>query len=271
MDNVATNDTILIVDDEPKLARSLALILQRASYRVTTAGTATEGLQLLEAGAFDLVFLDIQLPDQSGIQVLPHIRSLYPDMPVVILTAHASLETAIEAVRAGATDYLLKPIDPETIVARVNKIHDTLQQPKRRREITTKIQALLEELHTTGGSASSPYGLVPSSSPNDPTRYITRGDLSLDLHTRHVSLKKHDIPMAPSTFDYLVTLMRHSPHPVPYDTMVLESQGYQGLSRIEAKEITRWQIHELRKALEEDVRHPQLIITVRDVGYRLVI
>src|SRR5450759_24895 len=105
MDNVATNDTILIVDDEPKLARSLALILQRAGYRVTTAGTANEGLQLLEAGAFDLVFLDIQLPDQSGIQVLPRIRSLFPDMPVIILTAHASLETAIEAVRAGATDY----------------------------------------------------------------------------------------------------------------------------------------------------------------------
>ncbi len=65
--------------------------------------------------------------------------------------------------------------------------------------------------------------------------------------------------------------MRHSPQPVSYDTLVLESQGYQGLSRIEAKEITRWQMHEIRKALEEDVRHPRLIITVRDVGYRLVI
>jgi DNA-binding response OmpR family regulator len=268
---MAANDTVLIIDDEPKLARSLALILQRAGYRVTTAGSAKEGLKFLEAGAFDMVFLDIQLPDQSGIQILPHIRSLYPDMPVVILTAHASLETAIEAVRAGATDYLLKPIDPEAIVARVNKIHESLQQPKRRREITTKIQALLEELHTTDGSAASPYGLVPGSSPNDPARFITRGDLSLDLHTRHVFLKKRDIPMAPSTFDYLVTLMRHSPQPVPYDMMVLESQGYQGLSRIEAKEITRWQVHELRKALEQDARHPQMIITVRDVGYRLVI
>ncbi|MGA2503984.1 MAG: response regulator transcription factor [Anaerolineales bacterium] len=268
---MTTDDTILIIDDEPKLARSLALILQRAGYRVTTAATAREGLQFLQAGAFDLVFLDIKLPDQSGIQLLPQIRNLYPDMPVVILTAHASLETAIEAVRAGASDYLLKPIDPEAILARVNKIHDDQQQPKRRREITTQIQTLLEELHTSDSSVSSPFGLVPSSSPNDPTRYIKRGDLVLDLHTRHVFLKERDIPMAPSTFDYLVTLTRHSPQPVPYDTMVLESQGYQGLSRIEAKEITRWQIHELRKALEEDVRHPQIIITVRDIGYRLVI
>ncbi len=268
---MATDGTILIIDDEPKLARSLALILQRTGYRVTTAGTAREGLQFLQAGAFDLVFLDIKLPDQSGIQLLPQIRHLYPDMPVVILTAHASLETAIEAVRAGASDYLLKPIDPEAIIARVNKIHEEQQQPKRRREITTQIQTLLEELHTSDSSVSSPYGLAASSSPNDPTRFIKRGDLLLDLHTRHVSLMEQDVPMAPSTFDYLVTLVRHSPQPVPYDTLVLESQGYQGLSRIEAKEITRWQIHELRKAIEEDVRHPQMIITVRDIGYRLVI
>ncbi len=119
---MATNETILIIDDEPKLSRSLALILQRAGYKVTTAATAGEGLERLQAGAYDLVFLDIKLPDQSGIQLLPQIRSIYPDMPVVILTAHASLETAIEAVRAGATDYLLKPIDPEAILARVIKI-----------------------------------------------------------------------------------------------------------------------------------------------------
>jgi DNA-binding response OmpR family regulator len=266
-----TDDTILIIDDEPKLARSLALILQRAGYRVTTAGTAKEGMQFLQSGAFDLVFLDIKLPDQSGIQVLPQIRKLYPDMPVVILTAHASLETAIEAVRAGATDYLLKPIDPEAILARVNKINEDQKQPRRKREITTQIQTLLEELHSEVGASTSPFGLVTGNSANDPTRFIKRGDLVLDLHTRHVSLKERDVPMAPSTFDYLVTLTRHSPQPVPYDTMVLESQGYQGLSRIEAKEITRWQVHELRKALEDDVRHPQMIITVRDIGYRLVV
>ena len=171
-----TDDTILIIDDEPKLARSLALILQRAGYRVTTAGTAKEGMQFLQAGAFDLVFLDIKLPDQSGIQVLPQIRKLYPDMPVVILTAHASLETAIEAVRAGATDYLLKPIDPEAILARVNKINEDQKQPRRKREITTQIQTLLEELHSEDGASASPFGLVTGTSANDPTRYYkTRG------------------------------------------------------------------------------------------------
>jgi DNA-binding response OmpR family regulator len=268
---MASNDTILVVDDEAKLARSLALILQRAGYVVSTAATATDGLQLLQAGAYDLVFLDIKMPDISGIQLLPQIRALYPDMPVVMLTAHASLDTAIEAVRAGARDYLLKPIDPEAILARVKKILDDQKEPKRQREITTQIQALLSELHSTESAENSPYNFVPGAPSADPARYLKRGPLVMDLHTRLVMMAERKIQLPPSTFDYLATLVRHSPQPVAYDTMVLESQGYQGLSRLESKEITRWQVHEIRKALEEDVRHPRIIITVRDVGYRLVI
>jgi DNA-binding response OmpR family regulator len=267
---MTTNDTILVVDDEPKLSRSLALILQRAGYGVTTAASAGEALQLLQAGAYDLVFLDIKLPDQSGVQLLPKIRGLYPDMPVLMLTAHASLETAIQAVRAGARDYLLKPIDPEAILDRVRKVLEEQKQPNRRREITSQIQALLTELHSSDASEASAYSFVQSSPPADPARFLKRGPLLLDLHTRHVSLNERSISLPPSTFDYLATLVRHSPQPVSYETLVLESQGYQGLSRIEAKEITRWQIHEIRKALEEP-RHPLIVITVRDVGYRLVI
>ena len=268
---MATNDKILIVDDEPKLSRSLALILQGAGYGVTTAGDAKEGLQRLQAGAYNLMFLDIRLPDQSGIQLLPQIRSLYPDMPVLILTAHATLETAMEAVRAGARDYLLKPIDPETILARVHKILEEQKKPKRQREITNQIQELLSELHSFQGKEAVPPDPASTSSQADPARYLKCGKLVLDLHTRRIQLDDRDVTLPPSTFDYLVTLVRHSPDPVTHTTLVMESQGYQSLSRIEAQEITRWQMHELRKALEEDMRHPHMIITVRDVGYRLIV
>ncbi len=267
---MAIKDSILIVDDEPKLARSLSLILQRAGYVITTAADAASALELLRAGAYDLVFLDIRLPDQSGIQLLPQIHAIYPDMPVVILTAHATLETAIGAVRAGARDYLLKPINPEDILARAKKLLDQQAQPKRKREITSQIQELLNELQAADGNGSK----TPSEQAHtgiDPARYLKRGTLQLDLHTHHVNLNGREISLPPSTFDYLVTLMRHSPTPVAYDILVKESQGYEEISRIEAKEMTRWQIHELRKALEEDIQHPRLIITVRDVGYRLVI
>jgi DNA-binding response OmpR family regulator len=263
-------DNILIVDDEPKLARSLSLILQQAGYGVTTACDAAQALQLLQAGAYDLVYLDIRLPDRNGMQLLPQMRAQYPDMPVVILTAHGSLETAIGAVRVGASDYLLKPIDPKVILETTEKILQEQQKPKKRRAITSQIQSLLSELHAVDGAGEGASTKEVETSTPDPARYLKRAGLLIDLHTHHISLNDQAISLPPSTFDYLVTLMRHSPDPVPYEVLVKESQGYQQVTRLEAKEMTRWQIHELRKAFG-DTTHPRMIITVRDVGYRLVI
>jgi DNA-binding response OmpR family regulator len=93
----------------------------------------------------------------------------------------------------------------------------------------------------------------------------------LDLHTYSVQYADRQVTMPPSSFDYLVTLVRHSPQPVSYEKLVSETQGYQHLSRAESREIARWQMHEIRKLLEPDPRHPKLIITIRDVGYRLVV
>ena len=252
---MSTGNTILIIDDEVNLRRSFSLILQRVGYKVTCACSAQEGLQLLSAGPYDLAFLDIKMPDRSGMSILPEIRQQHPEMPVLILTAHASLDTAIEAVRQGARDYLLKPIDPQQILLRTSDVLAEQSQPKRRREITTQIQNLLAELHQIDGSDGSPEPLLSALPPTDPARFLRCGVFALDLHTRHASLNNKYVPLSPSNFDYLVTLLRHAPEPVPYQTLVRESQGYD-LSRAEAREISRWQIHELRKALEEDPHKP---------------
>jgi DNA-binding response OmpR family regulator len=113
---------ILVVDDEENLRRTLALILQRAGYTVETAGSVGEARGCLDAAAYDLVFLDLKLPDASGLSLLPEMRSQYPNMPVLILTAHDKLGVALEAVRGGARDYLLKPIDPPVLLARVKEV-----------------------------------------------------------------------------------------------------------------------------------------------------
>jgi DNA-binding NtrC family response regulator len=109
---MTANVSILIVDDEDNLRRTLALILQREGYTVTTAASVMEARGCILAAKFDLVFLDLKLPDASGLTLLPEMRSQYPDMPVLILTAHDKLGAALEAVRGGARDYLLKPIRP---------------------------------------------------------------------------------------------------------------------------------------------------------------
>ncbi len=266
---MGTNHSILIVDDEPNLRRSLGLILQRAGYVITTASNAAEAIHLLQAGAYDLTFLDIKLPDKSGIQLLPDIRQLYSEMPVLILTAHATLDTAIEAVRQGARDYLIKPVDPESLLSRVE---DVLKEakPKRRREIANQLQNLVAELQCIDGMETQPTASEKPSPAADPARYLKCGPLVLDRHTHSVQYNDSNTSLPPSTFDYLVTLVRHSPQSVTYEKLVQESQGYQHLSRAEAREISRWQMHEIRRLLEPDPRHPQLIITVRDLGYRLV-
>jgi two-component system KDP operon response regulator KdpE len=76
------------------------------------------------------------------------------------------------------------------------------------------------------------------------------------------------IPLPPSAFDYLVTLVRHAPNPVPFETLVMQSQGYE-MSRAEAQEMARWRIHQLRQALEPDPQNPRYILTERGMGYRL--
>jgi DNA-binding response OmpR family regulator len=192
-------------------------------------------------------------------------------MPVLILTAHATLDTAIEAVRAGARDYMLKPIDPETILSRVNKLLGEQKQPKRRREITAQMQNLLAELRYIDEEETLTPSVNITVPPTDPTRFLKTGPMIVDRHIHSVLINERNISLPPSTFHYLVTLVRHSPNPVTYERLVMESQGFQHLSRSEAREITRWQMHELRKLLESDPRHPQMVITVRDVGYRLIV
>lgn len=261
-----SNHTILIVDDEPNLRKTLSLILQRDGYTVTTAGDADEAHEHLKARHFDLAFLDIKMPKKSGLILLTEIKQIYPDMPVLLLTAFASLDSAIEAVRRGAADYLLKPIDPPQILSRVKQVL-AQQQPDRRRAIMNEMQRLLGELNQIDGfqqgEPSQPAQEV------DGKRYLRRGPFLLDLHTRVASLNGEELSLTPTGFDYLAVLLRFSPNTVGYQKLVMEAQGYE-TTPIEAKEVTRWRIHELRKAIENDSRNPRYLITVRGEGYRLV-
>ncbi|RME49909.1 MAG: DNA-binding response regulator [Caldilineae bacterium] len=266
---MTTPATILVIDDEPNLCRTLALILKKAGYEVRTASNGAEIYRQLEKGEWDLIFLDLQMPDVSGMELLPQIRKAYPETPVLILTAHATLESAMEAVRQGARDYLLKPINPEQILHRIREVLAELQQPRRRREIVSQVQNLIAELRQINGDVppSSNLLVLP---PTDPARIVQCGPFTLDLHTRHVTLEQRTFTLPPTAFDYLVVLARHAPQPVPYQKLVQEAQGYQ-TTPIEAREVTRWHIHELRKAIEPDTSRPRYIITVRNVGYRLAL
>lgn len=259
---------ILIVDDDNSLRWSLSLVLQKENYHVDTAASAVSALDALKGSEYDLMFLDLNMPEISGIDLLGEVHKHYPHMPVLILTAHAALESAIQAVRLGARDYLIKPVEPALILARVAEILAEREQPDRKKEIVGQIQELLAELQGIEGAHATPINSLAALPPSDAARFLKKGPFELDLHARHASLNGRYIPVTGIYFDYLATLLQHAPKVVTYKTLVKESQGYEA-TMVEAKDLTRWRIHELRKLIELDIAKPQYILTVRGVGYRL--
>lgn len=260
---------ILIIDDEINLRQTLARILHRAGFEVTTAENGKDGLALLARQTFDLIYMDIRMPDMSGLQVLRLIRADFPQLPVILFTAQPDLNTALDALRNGASDYLLKPLKPQDVIERTNMILAEMKLERRKKEIQAQIQTLqaeLKDLEATGEAQEE--AATKASDSNE--RYLRRGRLTLDLHTRQVVIDTRMINLPPTAFDYLLVLARHTPDIVDYKTLVTEAQGYQAEAR-EAKELTKWHIHHIREAIEADKDSPTMIINVRNSGYRLIV
>jgi len=145
--------TILIVDDEKNIRRTLGLVLEGEGYEVQAFGTAEEGLAFLEAEAADLVILDIKLPGMSGVDALRKIREAkgaYHDIPVIMISGHASLAEAVDAVKVGATDFFEKPLDRDGILIRVS---NCLRQRRLAREVE-ELRAAVGERHEMLGESA---------------------------------------------------------------------------------------------------------------------
>jgi len=106
---------VLIVDDESRIRRALSLLLEERGFETVVASGGAEALARLEAQSFALMLCDVAMPGMSGIELLEEARRAWPDLPVIMISAHGELEMAVPAVRAGAYDYLLKPIDEERL------------------------------------------------------------------------------------------------------------------------------------------------------------
>jgi two-component system response regulator MtrA len=258
---------ILIIDDEAALRKTLARILQQAGFEVTTAESAEQGLSFLAATNFDLVYMDLLMPGLAGLDALTLIHERYPTLPVILFTAQPDVNSAVEALRRGASDYLLKPLKPEAIIEKTKTVLASQQKEKRKREIVMQMDALQAELKSLGKGESVEIISTQANPPAD--RFLKRGALVLDLHARRVGIGEHIINLPPTSFDYLLVLARHSPNVVDYQTLVAEAQGYQADAR-DAQELTKWHIHELRQAIEIDTHAPSYLINMRGMGYRLV-
>jgi two-component system response regulator AtoC len=161
---------VLVVDDEALVRWSLAERLRADGHQIVEAGTAAEAIEQAEHGV-DLVLLDYKLPDGDGLAVLKRLRDLDPDVLVIMLTAHKSVETVVDAMRAGAFDYATKPFELEDVALRVARaletnrlrrelrtLHDTLSRPFGIESIIgesepmQRIKALIRKIATSPGS-----------------------------------------------------------------------------------------------------------------------
>jgi DNA-binding NtrC family response regulator len=122
-----SRSTVLIVDDERTLARAIKAFLTESGYEAETAGDAEQALRLLETMRPDVVFTDVRLPGMNGIDLLRKIREFDAAIPVVIMTAHGTIEGAVEAVKLGAFDYLKKPVDLEELRLLADRSRETSQ------------------------------------------------------------------------------------------------------------------------------------------------
>ena len=116
---------IMVVDDELIVRESLKGWLDKFGYGVSTAEDAREALDMLDQEVYDLLFVDIKMPGMDGIELLKRVKEDQPDVIVVMITAHGSIESAIEAMKAGASDYLMKPFDPEELELLIEKLVQT--------------------------------------------------------------------------------------------------------------------------------------------------
>lgn len=126
-----SKDKILVVDDQPSVRFGLRSLLQSEGYRVLEAETGAQAVSVVTEQAPQLILLDLRLPDVDGLALLPRLKAIDDDVPVIILTAHGTIDTAIHALKQGAENFLTKPFDADSLIILIAK---TLEQTRTRRD-----------------------------------------------------------------------------------------------------------------------------------------
>lgn len=250
---------ILIVDDETSVRFVLKNTLKNEGYAVNTAVHGGEALEKLSENSYDLLLLDLQMEPVDGLQVLTEIKELDPDLTVIILTAYGSVESAVEALRYGAFDYLFKPATPDTIRQRVQDGLQYRQQNLRQRHLMSQVEALRQILNKFDEEPDC------TDIPTSEQRLIQSDNLMIDEHNRLVTLKGELLELTTAEFDVLLCLVKAAPNPLTPTQLVKCALGYD-TDEIAARDIVKWHIHQLRRKIDPH-RSQYYIKTVRYKGY----
>jgi DNA-binding response OmpR family regulator len=260
--------TILIVDDETAVLHFFQKDLQRAGFQVTGAASGEQALALVAQREFDLALLDLQLQDMNGLDILERLKQRWPTTPVIIITAHASLETAVRALRQGAHDYLIKPCSADelhnSVRAGMLKRQEELQ---RRNSAPRALSELADGPHADARAAQPfPIGLADQSAPIKARGPILQvKDLSIDPARHRARVGSTTLSLSPVELGILSYLARESPRVVSAEELVSEIWGYADVSP-ETADTLRSHIYHIRMKIRTATDR-EIIRTVRGVGY----
>lgn len=255
---------ILVVDDEAEICQSLKEMLTQEGYDVTAVQSGGEAVACLAGRKFGLALIDLRLGDMDGMDVVAALRRETPDTVIIILTAHASLETAVESLRHGVHDYLFKPCRPADL-------RDSVRRGLLKRREEQEHQVLLAHLENTLVQSlnSLRASLGPQAAPAPAQAApATRAGLAVDLVQRTVELDGRPLELSKTEFDLLAYLVAQAPRVVPAQELVRQVEGYDTRPE-EARELMRYHVYRIRQKAQAVDRCADPIQTIRGVGYKI--
>lgn len=249
---------ILVVDDENAARRTWGDILRLEGYQVSTAASGEAALATLQKEAQDVMLLDLKMPGMDGIEVLHAASKISPDTLVIVLTAHGSLDTAIEALRRGALDYLLKPASPEQVLSSVAGALARRAETQHKRLLLGQIEASLQQLKNVEGLDEDP-GPGP--------QLISLGEgVMMDLARREIWRGSERIVLTPTEGKLMRVLYENRGRVMSHRELVFLVQGYE-TTDWEAPEVLRPLVSRLRRKLTIFPNGKTWISNVRGTGY----
>jgi len=253
---------ILVVDDEATTRISLAELLRLEGYDVSIAASGEDALDIIDRQSpFDLMVVDIKMPGMDGLQLTEAVQRRSPDTVIILLTAFGTLETAIQALRRGAHDYLLKPCPVSQILESVRKGLSKRYQERQRKELVSRLEQTLSELRAI---EQPDVAIAPPTAPAE--RYLEVQDVRLDRERHQVWIRDRSVDLTPTEFKLLSYLMERADQVCSPQQLVRQAQGYE-TDPWGARAIVRVHIRRLRRKMEPDPARPRYIVNVRGVGY----
>jgi DNA-binding response OmpR family regulator len=260
---------ILLVEDDDMARVSLAHVLRRAGYKVEAVADGEQAIGLLDAPGqgsdFDVVLTDLLLLEVDGIAVLQRARGLPEPPEVILLTGFGTLKTAIESLRAGAFDYLLKPCQPDELLGCVERAVQRRQASREKSAAIRRIADGLARLQSDRGWKAAEEPPHPAAEPTlDEPGVVRIGELSINYAQARAWFTGRPLDLTPIEYAMLRCLAEAQGNMLSYSEIAQLVYGQQ-MEADEAHRLLKTHIHNLRYKLT-----PEYILNVRRAGYRLV-